>query len=330
MRAAERAGLGIGGTIIAVTLVVAILPTVNVIWAANVANYQGSDVFNALVRVWVNAAAMGYAYAFLVWSVYRMRDDLSGCESLFDHSDLPRLVAELTAEGSTRAILAGASCGLLVFVLLNLVFFNGWDVITGSAPLDLLNAWGFPVYLVLWLSLFYCVTILTVMIDRLGAASTRYLRVDLLDIDALAVVPAIGIRLTLAAAVGLTAVVVQMVLTREVNVFDWLPPTVVVVVFGSWIVFRPLVATHRAITCAKARELARIDYAISALGPRDIETIASERFARLMLWRNTVLDTSEWPLSRSSVARLLFYVVLPPAAWLVAVSIEVLVEIAIA
>ena len=185
-------------------------------------------------------------------------------------------------------------------------------------------------FLVLWLSLFYCVTILAVMTQRLGVVSTHHLRVDLLDVDALAVIPAIGVRLTLAAVVGLTVVIVQIVLTREVNIFDWLPPTIVVAIFGSWTILRPLVGTHQAIVCEKARELERIDDAINALGPRDLEAITSQRFARLMLWRNTVLDTSEWPLSRSSVARLLFYVVLPPAAWLIAVSIEVLVEIVIA
>jgi hypothetical protein len=223
--------------------------------------------------------------------------------------------------------MVGASAGFAVFVMLNLILFDGWEVLTGGEPLDLLYAWGSPLYLVLWVSLSYCVTILAVMTSRLGQVSTEHLRVDLLDVDALAAIPAIGVRLTLAAAVGLTAVIIQIVLTREVNIFDWLPPTIVVVVFGSWTMLRPLVGTHRAIACAKTRELERIDEALAECGPRDIETITSARFARLMLWRNTVEETSEWPLSRSSVARLLFYVVLPPAAWLVAVSIEVLVEI---
>ena len=329
MRVAERLGLGVGGTFIAVTLLLASLPTANVIWAVNAADFPANDIFNALVKVWVNAAAVGYAYAFLVWSVYRTRDDLTACMALFDHGDFRQMVAEVIAEGSSRAIVTGAAAGFLVFVLLNLILFDGWDVITGNTPLNLLYAWGSPMFLVLWLSLFYCVTILAVMTHRLGSVSTHHLRVDLLDVDVLAAIPAIGVRLTLAAAVGLTAVIVQIVLTREVNLFDWLPPTIVVAVFGSWTILRPLVGTHRAIACEKARELERVDAAINALGTRDINTITSERFARLVLWRNTVLDTSEWPLSRSSVARLLFYVVLPPAAWLIAVSIEVLVEVAI-
>ncbi len=327
VRIAERLGLGIGGTFVAVTLVLACLPTLNVVWAVNVADYQGSEVFNTLVKIWVNAAAMGYVYAFLVWAVYRTREEMMACEPMFEHPDFTGLVAQVTAEGSARAILLGASVGFTVFVMLNLVFFDGWEVLTGGEPLNLLYAWSSPLYLVVWLSLFYCVTILAVMTNRLGKASTDHMRVDLLDVDALAAIPAIGVRLTLAAAVGLTAVIVQIVLTREVHIFDWLPPTIVVVVFGSWTILRPLVGTHRAIACAKTRELERIDQALAECGPRDIEAITSARFARLMLWRNTVEDTSEWPLSRSSVARLLFYVVLPPAAWLVAVSIEVLVEI---
>ena len=321
--------MGVGSTFVVVTLLLASLPTANVIWAANVAQFAGTEVFNALVRVWVNAAAMGYVYAYLVWSVYRTRDDLNACEPLFDHPDFPRMVAQVTAEGSARAILVGVAAGVFVFVLLNLILFNGWNVIVGNEPLNLLYAWGSPMFLVLWLSLFYSVTILATMTHRLGQLSTEHLRVNLLDVDALAAIPAIGVRLALAAAVGLTAVIVQIVLTREANVFDWLPPTIVVAVFGCWTILRPLVGTHRAIAVEKARELERIETAIDACGDRNLQTITSEQFARLMLWRNTVLDTSEWPLSRSSVARLLFYVVLPPAAWLIAVSIEVMVEVVI-
>jgi hypothetical protein len=74
------------------------------------------------------------------------------------------------------------------------------------------------------------------------------------------------------------------------------------------------------VAAAKARELDRLTTSLSEM-ERD-----GERFLLLSMYRRQIADVPEWPVSAGSASRVLFYVVIPPLAWVAAALVQNLVS----
>jgi len=87
----------------------------------------------------------------------------------------------------------------------------------------------------------------------------------------------------------------------------------------------PIWSVHKQIRKTKARELALIDDEIAAAS-RSLENDSLTRLNALLERRSFVTGLRNWPMDFSLLARVVFYVLIPPLAWAGAALVELAVD----
>ena len=87
----------------------------------------------------------------------------------------------------------------------------------------------------------------------------------------------------------------------------------------------PIWSVHKQIRAAKARELERLEEEIRA-SSRSLENDSLTRLNALLERRSFVAGLRNWPMDFSLLARVVFYVLIPPLAWAGAALVELAVD----
>jgi hypothetical protein len=116
--------------------------------------------------------------------------------------------------------------------------------------------------------------------------------------------------------IGLSVIPMQAILTGQIATVDFVPALVVTVPVALIVLLLPMWGIRGAVIAAKRMELDRLAELANGAEP------GSERHMLVSLYRRQVAETSEWPASAGAASRVLFYVVIPPLAWIAAALVQ--------
>lgn len=289
------------------------------------------DVYRSGVGAMISLAGLVYAITFALHVLRRMPQDLFALRgrTTLDTAQLRALNSALETPLAPSRKLLVLVAGTLVWALINMELFTVLAAAPASTAHPMLapvHLWTYPFYLLWWCTIFYIFEIAARVANQLAYVGRHHTIVDLLDVEKLEPFAAIGVRLSLLGFCGLALVPLQAVLTRGIRLVDWLPTTLAVAALVAYLLIRPMWGVHVAINKAKAAELARLDRDIGYSAQRNLDELSSARFQGLVRYRDMVRGVSTWPLSRSSVLRVVAYIVIPPFAWAGAALIQIAVQ----
>jgi len=281
---------------------------------AYVSDYDVQRIYRSFVALWVNAIVIGYVIGWPMFS--GLAADVERLAPLLDPPRRSRARSTLSDAWSNPGVWVARLVGFLFGAIPSAPAL--WDVVAGRSE-SLLYLWVPLLIPLLWATLLpalWRVIRLSVFVYRLGR---DHIRVELGDLRLLGVFADIGIRHLLVIVVGLSVIPMQAILTGSLVWFDFVPPLIVTVPVALIVLILPMWGIHVAMVAAKYAELDRLAMAL-VQAERD-----SERFLLLSLYRHRVGEVSEWPVSAGSASRILFYVVIPPLAWIAAALMQNLV-----
>lgn len=195
------------------------------------------------------------------------------------------------------------------------------DVLTTSAP-ALAVALG---TLLVWIVMTVAISALldnALLLRQLG----RRCRIDLLQTRGLRPFARVAVLSTLA-IIGAAAVFPIMFIDDDLDPTAYVPGLLATVIPMLLLAGLPVWPLHRRIAAEKARWLADIDGRIAGLpaaDPSRPETI--DTLLPLLAFRREVALVSEWPFDPGVLARLGFYLIIPPLTWVGAALIENVVD----
>ena len=272
-------------------------------------------IYASLEKIWVNVTVVGYV---LGWPMYsRLAADVERLMPLVEPTDRATVRRELSDAWSNRGVWVARGAGAIYGILASMSAVQG--ALKGNHT-ALLFLWVPVVIPLLWtvmLPALWRLIRLSSFVFRFGRDDVR---IDFGDLRELGAFADIGIRHLLLIALGLTVIPMQAILTGPLEPADFLPALIVTVPVALIAVILPMWGIHSAMAAAKHRELERLTATLQA-SARD-----SDRFLLLSMYRQQIADVSEWPLSGRSAARVLFYVVIPPLAWVAAALVQDLVS----
>jgi hypothetical protein len=281
---------------------------------AYVAGYDVQRIYRSFVSVWINSIVVGYIVGLPVFA--RLAADVERLAPLLDTAGRARARTTLSDTWSNASVwfarIVGIVYGLIPSTPTLLAIING-------RPGAVVYLWLPLLIPLLWataLPALWRLIRLSLFVHRLG----REVHVDLGDQRQLGVFTDIGIRHLLIIVVGLSVIPMQAILTSTIELNDFGPALVATVPVALAVLALPVFGIHRGVVVAKHAELDRLAPLLAAADPD------SERYLLLSLYRREIVDTSEWPLSAGSASRVLFYVVIPPLAWIAAAIVENLVS----
>jgi hypothetical protein len=287
------------------------------------------------VRLLVFPAAIAYFVCggwFVVegWErdVAALRPSLAG-----PREECARLAHALTHHSRGRLVAATLS-GPLIPVALDLVSPGAggpMSQLLAGEPLGFEAAYGILEQVLFWMVVLPVLYTAGVVVHRLWRCGRHQVKVDLLDLDALAPFGRFGLRLALfvlaipvllipAFALGYTVVTVEVLLYAPILLLG-----LAALVVPSW-------GAHSAIRAAKTQELERLRRAIhgdrSALAESSLAAHADElSFVDLLAYRNEIRSLREWPFDARAVQRFGLYLLIPLASWVAGALVERAVDL---
>jgi hypothetical protein len=154
----------------------------------------------------------------------------------------------------------------------------------------------------------------------------RRCRIDLLQTHALRPFARVAVLSTLA-IIGAAAVFPIMFLDDDLDAAAYVPGLLGTGISMLLLAGLPIWPLHRRIADAKAACLHDLNARMAALPPPDVDhpqTLSD--LAPLLAYRREIFQVSEWPFDVGAVARLGFYLIIPPLTWVGAALIENVVE----
>ena len=320
-------GIGISGTLIAILLVT---ETAFGRWDALLA--QGE--FDPLARVSggilrdirlaiVHCLLIGYAPAALLYVLQSGRRTVLVLQDALDctREECEALAASVRLSGR----------GLLITGLIGLVLsFVGpyvvppvpptpWSPSTWSPEVAWHRILGPAVNIWVWW-LGYAVVAVSLRLSRLARKLDR---IDLLDLSPLKPFTRQGLTNALA-VIGLLSIYSLMLLETGFGRVMLVNGGATVVV-ATLALLAPVQGVHQRIRGSKEEKLRRIDESISTQRSALEDPGAGRRageMADLVAYRGLIEDVPEWPFTTSTYARLILYMLIPVASWILAGVVE--------
>ncbi|MEZ5559082.1 MAG: hypothetical protein R3E86_11170 [Pseudomonadales bacterium] len=276
----------------------------------------GSQLFRASDQAWGSALIYSLLPAYLLGCSYPMwlRASQSAAALRPVLADPERVVRMISA-GPVLLRVAGALFGM-GFGVLQLA--GALERIAGS-PAVLLDASVFCGNVAVWTTVGFVVAEglrVSVAFSRAGSN----VRVDLYDFRTLRPFARVASLYVLVVMGALALMPVQAVST-DIRVENYLPGLIVGVPAGVFMFVLPLWGVHRAIAAARGERLDELRERIARVDRSDL---AQLELLLGHLDRMRALHT--WPVDVRMLSRALFYLVLPPLAWVAAALVEVLVD----
>jgi hypothetical protein len=250
-------------------------------------------------------------------------------------SEVERVVHSLTAHEPRRLLAATAAGPLVPFALALAVPSEGGHpaarLLAGRLGAGFDDLYFLACQLLFWLAMGPVAYVLVVGLLRFWRLGRRHVRVDLLDLDALAPFARVGLRLALVVLGGVA------VLLTPVAALGWRPGFVEslilapIVAAGFAALLSPSLGVHGAIRRAKAAELERVRSAIAgnraALAGSAIAAEADRlSVVDLLRYRGEIAAVREWPFDAGVLRRFGLYLLIPLASWVLGALVERLVD----
>jgi hypothetical protein len=243
-----------------------------------------------------------------------------------------RAVADVALH-SRRALLAAAVAGPLLPVVLHAISPGSGgptSTVLAGGPLGFSELYDFVGQAVFWIVLGPVLLAWIIGVRRFWRCGRHGVRVDLLDLQALAPFARFGLRMAL-------VVLAVPLLLAPAAAFGYGPARVEVLLYlgimavGLAALVLPSWGLHRAIQDAKAAELVRVRSALAGdrSGLRDSPLAAdAERLSvvDLAVWKDRVEALREWPFDAAALRRFGLYLLIPLGSWVGAALVERLVD----
>lgn len=214
-------------------------------------------------------------------------------------------------------LIIGLTSGTLHNLLLYGSFGALWQHGLGSPPeLAIVTGTGLT-----WL---FVTLVVAALLDNawLLAGLAEHVRVRLLDPLRLRPFATVAVISTLA-IIGAQAAFPIMNLDGELPAAAYVPGLLATGVPILLLAARPVWPVHRRIAAAKREALARVQEEIDALAPPGRALPADlPALAPLLTYRRELQAAPEWPFDLGVMARLAFYLIIPPLTWVGAALIE--------
>jgi len=276
--------------------------------------HELNSLYRSFVGLWVNAVVIGYIVG---WPLFPMlAADVEQLTPVMEPSDRSLARTELSEAWSNRGVWIARAIGITFGLFLSAP--AGIDALA-RRPEFLVYVWVPVVVPLLWATILPALWRLirvSLFVWRLGSR----VRIDLDDPRLLGAFADIGIRHLLVIIVGLSVIPMQAILTGRIATVDFVPALVVTVPVALMVLLLPMWGIRAAVIAAKSIELDRLSELANALEQ------GSDRSMLVSLYRRQVAATPEWPASAGAASRVLFYVVIPPLAWVAAALVQDLVS----
>lgn len=282
---------------------------------AYLSGYEIDRIYHSFVSSWINAIVIGYVIGLPVFD--KLAADVERLAPLLDAPARAYARTTLSDTWTNPSIWAARAIGLIYGSIPSVPTLLA---ALRGVPNALLYLWVPLLIPLLWaiaVPALWRLIRLSLFVHRLGR---DHVHVDLGDQRALGVFADIGIRHLAIIAGGLSVIPMQAILTGSLTLVDFVPALLATTPVMLIVLALPVVGIHRGVVAAKAAELERLADVVAA-APRD-----SDRYLLLSLYRQRIADVSEWPLTMGSATRVVFYVVIPPLAWIAAAVVENLVS----
>jgi hypothetical protein len=254
----------------------------------------------------------GYLLAAIVYLHRGHRDVVRQLAPLVDdQAAVTDALADPKSLAIGLALLAGALFGFSQYsgvLLTNLARVNPW--------LDLSI---FAANEVTWLTVAFTAVCRVSDARSLGRLG-RKVRVDLYDLARLRPFGSAAIRDVLV-IMGALALMPLQALDAEFRLVNYRDGLIVGLTLSGLLFLIPQLGVRAAIRTAKAARLEKLQQAVDAADRRDVVQLES-----LVAHRDRIQHMSTWPLDLSLVGRVVFYLVIPPLAWVGAALVELMVD----
>ncbi len=281
---------------------------------AYLGGHELHPLYRSFVGLWVNAVVIGYIVGWPMFSM--LAADVERLTLAMEPADRSRARTELSDAWSNRGVWIARGLGVLYGAILSSPVVV--DVLHEQRQ-ALPYLWVPLVVPLLWATILPALWRLirvSVFVRRLGGR----VRINLDDPRVLGVFADIGIRHLLVIIVGLSVIPMQAILTGQIQTVDFVPALVVTVPVALVVLLLPMWGVRAAMTAAKRIELDRLTELANTAEQ------GSDRHMLVSLYRRQIADTPEWPASAGAASRVLFYVVIPPLAWIAAALVQDLVS----
>lgn len=154
-------------------------------------------------------------------------------------------------------------------------------------------------------------------------------RIELLNTRKLLPIARVSISSSLA-IIGALALFPLIGAETGVDLMEILPGAIATLISLICIFFIPVWPTHRRIAAVKKAQLAVLDNRIEHHFNNDQQIESGSHvdaaLASLLVYRREIREVTTWPFDLGNVAKLSFYLIIPPLTWVAAALIERLVD----
>jgi len=264
-----------------------------------------------------------YLAGFMIFSAEKSMELIEELRPHFASPLADSLVSELNRVDPLR-FLAATGAGVV------LGSFNvSWAVVRQLAsqpdwPIDLAMVLGSMGVWIFSAQVIYSRAHNAFLLSRLGREA---IAVDLFRPKPLDTFARIGIIDILLVA-GVLALTPIQALDAEFRSYNYFFAFLVGLPTGLFLLVSPMWGIHQRLRAEKKRALGEVDALIAAAG-REMDDAALIRLNELVARRQYLEGVHQWPMNFRSIARVGFYFVIPPLAWVGAALVEIFLESAL-
>lgn len=301
------------GTVI--TLVVGGLGSASLLYGVYV-DTPPEVLWRSGVQLWINSLTVAYATALTVYATRRLDVDLAELRPALGPGPWQDDPALFARNRRPRVLAAVSTAGALFGIAFNIAADGTLGQLVAGVPMRWEFGWGPPVLLLLWTVLFHSLWVLLAHTHLLVRLAQDGVQVDLARLEVFDPITNAGMRHLLLIVVGLAVIPMQGILTGHLAPIDFVPALTVVLPVMLALLVLPIYGVYRSVAAARAAELLHVDAELERAEAR------SDRALLLALYRHQLAAMPAWPLSLRRFGRLVFYLVIPPLAWVAAALVE--------
>jgi hypothetical protein len=269
-------------------------------------------LYRNCVSVLTNALVIGYVVGIVGPNFARLAGDVERLAPLLS-GDACSAMRVALADTTPRAVWTARLLGLAYGVLVNVGLLAA--LLSGRRDVRV-YAWVLVLVPVLWAVVFPALWRLYRVSRLMYGLGRDAVRVDLDDLQPLGVFADVGVRHLLLIVIGLAFVPIQGILLGGLDALDFVPALIATLPIAIAALLLPVLGVRRSVVAAKQGELDRLGELLRRAEPH------GERHLLLALRRGQIAAVPEWPFTLGSAARIAFYVIIPPCAWIAAAVVE--------
>lgn len=248
-----------------------------------------------------------------VYSIYSFRRtiEIAQATDLSLGTELTQLVRTLP----WRLIIPAGVAGALFAIFFNIPT-KGWLNFILATPTDRVIAFG---QILIW-SVFFCFIAQRIYVARGFNRASAGVSIDIFEPTNLRPFAQIGLIDVLAVAGGLALSTVQS-LDLSFRADNYSKALTIAVPVMLYLSMYPMWGIHKKMKETKADQLRKLNDQIKR-APKSIEVEEIKQLEILLQRRERVAACATWPIDIATLQRFLFYIIIPPLAWIGAALVE--------